>query len=148
MCARAGVDDFTRQEQPLYQLRMLAEAFVIKGMKRSKNNNVNRATHVTFNMAFCLCHLFLTVLLVEQHEGYEITTMTINLVFKFCYCIQLYLSLRQNVLIWLVFNAESMCLHCDIISITPFHSRPQACLYWIQHQPTSGQVLKELVAIV
>ncbi|XP_057198225.1 tetratricopeptide repeat protein 7A isoform X1 [Triplophysa rosa] len=32
MCARAGVDDFTRQEQPLYKLRMLAEAFVIKGL--------------------------------------------------------------------------------------------------------------------
>ncbi|XP_055025980.2 tetratricopeptide repeat protein 7A [Misgurnus anguillicaudatus] len=32
MCAKAGVDDFIRQEQPLYQLRMLAEAFVIKGL--------------------------------------------------------------------------------------------------------------------
>ncbi|XDV50739.1 hypothetical protein PO909_019754 [Leuciscus waleckii] len=30
MCARAGVDDFSRHEQPVYQLRMLAEAFVIK----------------------------------------------------------------------------------------------------------------------
>ncbi|KAL0177504.1 hypothetical protein M9458_026398, partial [Cirrhinus mrigala] len=30
MCARAGVDDFTRHERPVYQLRMLAEAFVIK----------------------------------------------------------------------------------------------------------------------
>ncbi|XP_052428396.1 tetratricopeptide repeat protein 7A [Carassius gibelio] len=32
MCARAGVDDFTRNEKPVYQLRMLAEAFVIKGL--------------------------------------------------------------------------------------------------------------------
>uniref|UniRef100_A0A673H5I1 Tetratricopeptide repeat protein 7A-like n=1 Tax=Sinocyclocheilus rhinocerous TaxID=307959 RepID=A0A673H5I1_9TELE len=32
MCARAGVDDFTRHERPVYQLRMLAEAFVIKGL--------------------------------------------------------------------------------------------------------------------
>ncbi|XP_051507151.1 tetratricopeptide repeat protein 7A [Myxocyprinus asiaticus] len=32
MCARAGVDDFTCQKQPLYLLRMLAEAFVIKGL--------------------------------------------------------------------------------------------------------------------
>ncbi|XP_077092476.1 tetratricopeptide repeat protein 7A isoform X1 [Siphateles boraxobius] len=32
MCARAGVDDFSRHEQPVYQLRMLAEAFVIKGL--------------------------------------------------------------------------------------------------------------------
>lgn len=32
MCARAGVDDFTHQDQPVYQLRMLAEAFVIKGL--------------------------------------------------------------------------------------------------------------------
>ncbi|KTG46680.1 hypothetical protein cypCar_00014409 [Cyprinus carpio] len=32
MCARAGVDDFTRHEKPVYQLRMLAEAFVIKGL--------------------------------------------------------------------------------------------------------------------
>ncbi|XP_016329425.1 tetratricopeptide repeat protein 7A isoform X1 [Sinocyclocheilus anshuiensis] len=32
MCARTGVDDFTRHERPVYQLRMLAEAFVIKGL--------------------------------------------------------------------------------------------------------------------
>ncbi|TRY88729.1 hypothetical protein DNTS_029667 [Danionella cerebrum] len=32
MCARAGVDDFSQNEQPVYQLRMLAEAFVIKGL--------------------------------------------------------------------------------------------------------------------
>uniref|UniRef100_A0A672QCD2 Tetratricopeptide repeat domain 7A n=1 Tax=Sinocyclocheilus grahami TaxID=75366 RepID=A0A672QCD2_SINGR len=32
MCARAGVDDFSRHEKPVYQLRMLAEAFVIKGL--------------------------------------------------------------------------------------------------------------------
>lgn len=31
MCARAGIDEFTRDEQPLYHLRLLAEAFVIKG---------------------------------------------------------------------------------------------------------------------
>ncbi|KAK3573989.1 hypothetical protein QTP86_034372 [Hemibagrus guttatus] len=32
MCARAGIDEFTRDEQPLYHLRLLAEAFVIKGL--------------------------------------------------------------------------------------------------------------------
>ncbi|XP_030627001.1 tetratricopeptide repeat protein 7A [Chanos chanos] len=32
MCARAGVEEFTRDEQPLYQLRLLAEAYVIKGL--------------------------------------------------------------------------------------------------------------------
>lgn len=39
MCARAGVDDFTRHEQPVYQLRMLAEAFVIKGMNSLEVTN-------------------------------------------------------------------------------------------------------------
>uniref|UniRef100_A0A8C9QT06 Tetratricopeptide repeat domain 7A n=1 Tax=Scleropages formosus TaxID=113540 RepID=A0A8C9QT06_SCLFO len=32
MCARAAIDDLTRDEQPLYHLRLLAEAFVIKGL--------------------------------------------------------------------------------------------------------------------
>uniref|UniRef100_A0A8B9LKH9 Tetratricopeptide repeat protein 7A n=1 Tax=Astyanax mexicanus TaxID=7994 RepID=A0A8B9LKH9_ASTMX len=32
MCARAGIEDFTRDEQPIYHLRLLAEAFVIKGL--------------------------------------------------------------------------------------------------------------------
>ncbi|KAJ8359733.1 hypothetical protein SKAU_G00162580 [Synaphobranchus kaupii] len=32
MCARAGIDDLARNEQPLYNLRLLAEAFVIKGL--------------------------------------------------------------------------------------------------------------------
>ncbi|KAJ8248298.1 hypothetical protein GJAV_G00240520 [Gymnothorax javanicus] len=32
MCARAGLDDFTRDGQPVYHLRLLAEAFVIKGL--------------------------------------------------------------------------------------------------------------------
>ncbi|GAA6110458.1 tetratricopeptide repeat protein 7A [Tachysurus ichikawai] len=32
MCARAGIEEFTRDEQPLYHLRLLAEAFVIKGL--------------------------------------------------------------------------------------------------------------------
>ncbi|XP_036402492.1 tetratricopeptide repeat protein 7A [Megalops cyprinoides] len=32
MCARVGIDDLTRDEQPLYHLRLLAEAFVIKGL--------------------------------------------------------------------------------------------------------------------
>lgn len=32
MCARAGIEDFTRDEQPVYHLRLLAEAFVIKGL--------------------------------------------------------------------------------------------------------------------
>lgn len=31
MCARAGIEEFTQDEQPLYRLRLLAEAFVIKG---------------------------------------------------------------------------------------------------------------------
>ncbi|KAI4888635.1 hypothetical protein NFI96_027073, partial [Prochilodus magdalenae] len=32
MCARAGIEEFTRDEQPVYHLRLLAEAFVIKGL--------------------------------------------------------------------------------------------------------------------
>ncbi|XP_017546092.1 tetratricopeptide repeat protein 7A isoform X1 [Pygocentrus nattereri] len=32
MCARAGIEEFTRDEQPIYHLRLLAEAFVIKGL--------------------------------------------------------------------------------------------------------------------
>lgn len=31
MCARAGIEEFAQDEQPLYHLRLLAEAFVIKG---------------------------------------------------------------------------------------------------------------------
>ncbi|CAB1312476.1 unnamed protein product, partial [Coregonus sp. 'balchen'] len=31
MCARVGIDELTGDEQPLYHLRLLAEAFVIKG---------------------------------------------------------------------------------------------------------------------
>lgn len=31
MCARAGIDELTRDDRPLYHLRLLAEAFVIKG---------------------------------------------------------------------------------------------------------------------
>lgn len=34
MCARAGIEEFTADDNPLYRLRMLAEAFVIKGMNR------------------------------------------------------------------------------------------------------------------
>uniref|UniRef100_A0A8C8FTN3 Tetratricopeptide repeat protein 7 N-terminal domain-containing protein n=1 Tax=Oncorhynchus tshawytscha TaxID=74940 RepID=A0A8C8FTN3_ONCTS len=32
MCARVGIDELTGDEQPLYHLRLLAEAFVIKGL--------------------------------------------------------------------------------------------------------------------
>ncbi|TSK42145.1 Tetratricopeptide repeat protein 7A [Bagarius yarrelli] len=32
MCARAGIEEFARDEKPLYHLRLLAEAFVIKGL--------------------------------------------------------------------------------------------------------------------
>ncbi|XP_062851121.1 tetratricopeptide repeat protein 7A [Trichomycterus rosablanca] len=32
MCVRAGIEEFNRDEQPLYRLRLLAEAFVIKGL--------------------------------------------------------------------------------------------------------------------
>ncbi|XP_061083820.1 tetratricopeptide repeat protein 7A isoform X1 [Conger conger] len=32
MCARAVLDDLTRDQQPLYHLRLLAEAFVVKGL--------------------------------------------------------------------------------------------------------------------
>ncbi|XP_059215234.1 tetratricopeptide repeat protein 7A [Centropristis striata] len=32
MCARVGLDELTRDEQPTYHLRLLAEAFVIKGL--------------------------------------------------------------------------------------------------------------------
>lgn len=31
MCARVGLDELTRDEQPTYHLRLLAEAFVMKG---------------------------------------------------------------------------------------------------------------------
>lgn len=34
MCARAGIEEFTQDDKPLYHLRLLAEAFVIKGMNR------------------------------------------------------------------------------------------------------------------
>ncbi|XP_074502996.1 tetratricopeptide repeat protein 7A isoform X1 [Sebastes fasciatus] len=32
MCARVGLEELTREEQPIYHLRLLAEAFVIKGL--------------------------------------------------------------------------------------------------------------------
>ncbi|CAB1343469.1 unnamed protein product [Coregonus sp. 'balchen'] len=32
MCARVGIDELTGDEQPIYHLRLLAEAFVIKGL--------------------------------------------------------------------------------------------------------------------
>ncbi|KAM6956471.1 tetratricopeptide repeat protein 7A [Aplochiton taeniatus] len=32
MCARVGIEELTRDEQPVYHLRLLAEAFVIKGL--------------------------------------------------------------------------------------------------------------------
>lgn len=31
MCARVGLEELTRDDQPTYHLRLLAEAFVIKG---------------------------------------------------------------------------------------------------------------------
>lgn len=31
MCARVGIEELTQIEQPVYHLRLLAEAFVIKG---------------------------------------------------------------------------------------------------------------------
>lgn len=31
MCARVGLEELTREDQPTYHLRLLAEAFVIKG---------------------------------------------------------------------------------------------------------------------
>lgn len=31
MCARVGLEELTQDEQPTYHLRLLAEAFVIKG---------------------------------------------------------------------------------------------------------------------
>lgn len=34
MCARVGLEELTRDEQPTYHLRLLAEAFVIKGTYR------------------------------------------------------------------------------------------------------------------
>lgn len=39
MCARAGIEEFTRDEQPIYHLRLLAEAFVIKGTNHSEMTN-------------------------------------------------------------------------------------------------------------
>lgn len=33
MCARVGLEELTRDDQPTYHLRLLAEAFVIKGTK-------------------------------------------------------------------------------------------------------------------
>lgn len=33
MCARVGLEELTRDDQPTYHLRLLAEAFVIKGSK-------------------------------------------------------------------------------------------------------------------
>ncbi len=32
MCARVGLEELTREDQPTYHLRLLAEAFVIKGI--------------------------------------------------------------------------------------------------------------------
>lgn len=31
MCARVGLEELTQDDQPVYHLRLLAEAFVIKG---------------------------------------------------------------------------------------------------------------------
>lgn len=31
MCARVGLEELTRDDQPVYHLRLLAEAFVMKG---------------------------------------------------------------------------------------------------------------------
>lgn len=33
MCARVGLEELTRDDQPTYHLRLLAEAFVIKGTR-------------------------------------------------------------------------------------------------------------------
>lgn len=33
MCARVGLEGLTRDDQPTYHLRLLAEAFVIKGSR-------------------------------------------------------------------------------------------------------------------
>ena len=33
MCARVGLDELTQDDQPTYHLRLLAEAFVIKGTR-------------------------------------------------------------------------------------------------------------------
>lgn len=34
MCARVGLEELTQDDQPTYHLRLLAEAFVIKGKKK------------------------------------------------------------------------------------------------------------------
>lgn len=34
MCARVGLEELTSEDQPTYHLRLLAEAFVIKGISR------------------------------------------------------------------------------------------------------------------
>lgn len=33
MCARVGLEELTKEDQPTYHLRLLAEAFVIKGTR-------------------------------------------------------------------------------------------------------------------
>lgn len=35
MCARVGLEELTRDDQPTYHLRLLAEAFVIKGTRNT-----------------------------------------------------------------------------------------------------------------
>ncbi|MED6240581.1 hypothetical protein ATANTOWER_023755 [Ataeniobius toweri] len=37
MCARVGLEDLTQDDQPVYHLRLLAEAFIIKGLGGNTN---------------------------------------------------------------------------------------------------------------
>lgn len=38
MCARVGLEELTQEDQPTYHLRLLAEAFVIKGKTKRENS--------------------------------------------------------------------------------------------------------------
>lgn len=56
MCARVGLEELTRDDQPTYHLRLLAEAFVIKGSKtlghawdRNPHDASSQASSLTAN---------------------------------------------------------------------------------------------------
>lgn len=50
MCARVGLEELTKEDQPTYHLRLLAEAFVIKGTWNHEGTFISGV-----NSDFCLC---------------------------------------------------------------------------------------------
>lgn len=53
MCARVGLEELTRDDQPTYHLRLLAEAFVIKGSQNlGLAQDINSCDHNLTNRRY------------------------------------------------------------------------------------------------